>query len=163
MCPDRTCIDRATGDRESSISVDRFVKDRWLVAPNVKNVEITSDVQALVVKSDQEVKVDQEVWIVDVKSSLMGELHSVEGSIIVPEELLVSASAANAAIEKNVWEMQNVVRSRDAYIEWVYSTTVDPESAVWACTLEIARRGSQVFQRSGHCVRGESEDTAAKR
>ena len=59
---------------------------------------------------------DQEVSIVGVKSSLMGELHSVGGSISVPEVLLESASAANAAIEENVWEMQTVVRSLDAYI-----------------------------------------------
>ena len=63
---------------------------------------ITSGMQALVVKSD---KFDEEVSVVDVKSSLMGELHSVGGSIRVPEELLVRASAANAAIEKSVRDM----------------------------------------------------------
>ena len=35
------------------------------------------------VKSDQEVEVDQEVSIDDVRSSLMGELHSVGESIDV--------------------------------------------------------------------------------
>ena len=55
-----------------------------------------------VVESDQEVKGDKEMSIVDVKSSLMGELHSVGGSSGVPEEVLVSACAANASIEKNV-------------------------------------------------------------
>ena len=93
-------MERATGDRESSISVDWSSKDRWLVARSTKcegtqhrwivgtlvNKVITSDVQALVVKSDQEVKVDQEVSIVDVKNSLMGELHSVKGSISIPNE-----------------------------------------------------------------------------
>ena len=38
-----------------------------------------------VVKSDQEVAVDQAVSVVDVKSSLMCELHSVVGSNSVPE------------------------------------------------------------------------------
>ena len=85
-------MERATGDRESSISVNRFSMDRWLVARSTKcegiqyrwiagklvNEVITSDVQALAVKSGQVVKVDQEVSIVDV-SSLMGELHSVGG------------------------------------------------------------------------------------
>ena len=33
--------------------------------------------------------------IVEVKNSLLSKLHSVGGSISVPEELLVSASAAN--------------------------------------------------------------------
>ena len=32
----------------------------------------------------------------------MSDLHSVGGSISVPEEPLASASAANAAVEKNV-------------------------------------------------------------
>ena len=51
-------------------------------------------------------------------------------------------------------EIQDVVRSLDAYIEWVYSTTFDPDSAslvwtarswdVWSADL------SQVLQRSGH-------------
>ena len=46
----------------------------------------------------------------------------------------------NAVIEKSVWETQNVVRSLDAYAEWVYSTTSDPGSAILAWTLEIAGR-----------------------
>ena len=82
------CMERATEDRgEGSISVDRFVKDRWVVARSNKcegapyrwtisklvNGVITSGVQTLVVKSHQE------ATTVDVKSSLMGELRSVEG------------------------------------------------------------------------------------
>ena len=83
---DCACMERAPEYRESSISVDRFVKDRWLVARSVKcegtqyrwiagkfvNEVVTRDVQVLVVKSDQEVKFDQEVSIVEVKGSLMG-------------------------------------------------------------------------------------------
>ena len=83
------------------------------------------------------VKSDQEASIVDVKSSLVDELRSVDGSISVSEEPLVSASAADAAIKKSVWEMQNVVRSLDVYIEWVYSTTSDPGSAISIWTVEI--------------------------
>ena len=74
------CMERATEDRESSISVDRFLKDRWLVARSKKcegsqyrwtvgklvNEVITRGVQALMAKSDQEAS------IVDVKSSLLG-------------------------------------------------------------------------------------------
>ena len=48
-------------------------------------------------------KFDQEVSIVDVESSLVGDLRSVGESISVPLEPLVNASAANAAIEKSVW------------------------------------------------------------
>ena len=47
----------------------------------------------------------------------MCELHSGEGSNSVPEKL-ASASAGNAAIEKNVREILNVVRFLDVYIEW---------------------------------------------
>ena len=73
---DCACVGRATEDRESSISVDRFLKDRWLVARSKKcegtqyrwtvgklvNEVITSGMKALVVKSDQEAS------SVDVKS-----------------------------------------------------------------------------------------------
>ena len=58
----------------------------------------------------------------------------------MPERLLVSARVANAAIEKNVWEMQIVVRSLDACIEWVYSTTSDPDDAMLVWTAEIVGR-----------------------
>ena len=88
------CMERATEDRELPILVERFLKDRWLVARNKKcedtqhrwivgrllNEVITSGVQTLVLKSDQEAS------IVDVKSSLMGEMRGVEGSTIVSEE-----------------------------------------------------------------------------
>ena len=141
-------LERATEDRESSFSMDRFLKDRWLVARSMTcegtqyrgiagklvNEVITSDVQALVVKSDLEVKFDQEVSIVEVESPPMGELHSVRGSICVPEKLLVSASAASAAIETDVCETQHVVRSLDASVE--YSTTSDFDSAILAWTVE---------------------------
>ena len=86
----------------------------------------------------------------------------------MPEKLLVSASVANAAIEKNVWEMQHVVRSLDAYIEWVYSTTSDPDGAILAWTAEIVGRVVDRSQ-SGRSeewtafVSAESEETAAKR
>ena len=89
-----TSMERATEDRELPILVDRFLKDRWLVAQNKKcedtqhrwivgkllNEVITSGVQTLAVKSDQEPS------IVDVESSLMGEMRDVEGPTIVSEE-----------------------------------------------------------------------------
>ena len=75
--------------------MDRFVKDRWVVARSNKcegaqsrwtisklvNEVITSGVQTLVVKSHQE------ATIVDVKSSLMGDLRRVEELMIVSEEV----------------------------------------------------------------------------
>ena len=74
---------------------------RWIAGKFVNEV-ITSDVRALVVKSDQEVKFDQEVSIVGVKSSLMGDLHSVGGSSGVSKVSPVGASAADAVMEKSV-------------------------------------------------------------
>ena len=88
VCLDCAYMETTTEDRESSISMDRFLEDRWLVARSMKcegtqyrwitgklvNEVITSDVQALVVKFDQEVST------IEVKSSLMGELHSVGGT-----------------------------------------------------------------------------------
>ena len=87
------------------------------------------------------------------KSSLVGDLHSVGGSISVPAELLVSARAANAAIEKNVWEMQSVVRSFDANIESVYSTTFDPGKCDFG--LDCGDRGTCGRQISVRCFRRE--------
>ena len=49
-------------------------------------------------------------------------------------------SAANAAIEENVQEMQDVVRSLDAYMEQVYSATFDPDRSILAWTAEIVGR-----------------------
>ena len=101
--------------------------------------------------------------VVDVKSFLMVELHSNGGPISVPEEPLVSASAVNAAIGKSVWEMQNVVRSLDAYIEWVYSSTSDPGSAIWAWTVGIVgrvvgRSRSDVSEERTACERRKRRD-----
>ena len=114
---------RETEDRASPILVGRFSKGRWLITHRVPrtstqhqwivgklvNDVIMSGVQTLVVKSDQEVS------IVNVKNSLMRELHGVEGFTVVPEESPVGASAANAVIEKSVWEMQSTTRETVAY------------------------------------------------
>ena len=59
----------------------------------------------------------------------------------------MSASAANAAIEKSLWEMQDVGRSLDGYIDWVYSTTSDPASTVSTWSVEIG----------GHVARSQCE------
>ena len=61
-------------------------------------------------------KSDQLASIVDMKNTLTGELRSVGGSISMSKETLAGASAANAEVEKIVWEMQDVVRSLDAYM-----------------------------------------------
>ena len=64
------------------------------------NDVIMSGVQTLVVKSDQEAS------IVIVKNALLRELRSVEGLTVMSP---VGASAANAMIERSVWEMQRSV------------------------------------------------------
>ena len=121
-------MERATEARGSPVLVGKCSEDRWLVARNQKckgtqhrRIVGMSGAQTHVVTSDQE------LWIIDVKNFLAIELRGVEGSIIVSEEPLVSASAANPAIEKNVWEMQDVARSLDASNEWVSGTTSDPD------------------------------------
>ena len=72
---------------------------RWIIGKVVNDV-IMSGVQTLVVKYDQEAS------IVDVKNALMRELRGVEGLTVMPEESPVGASAANAMIERSVWEIQ---------------------------------------------------------
>ena len=163
---DCACMERATEDRESSTSVDRFVKDRRVVARSTSAREpeyrwtvsklvievIRRGVQTLMVKSDQE------ATSVDVKSSLMGELRSVEGSTIVSEESSVGANAANPMIDKGVWEMQIVVTALDANAEWMYSTTSDPGGAILTWTVEIV---GHVVSRSRSGV--SDERTACER
>ena len=85
-----------------------------------------SGAQTLVVKSDQEAS------IIDVKESLMRELRGVEGLKVKPEESPVGASAANAVIERSVWEMQSTTRAIVAYTEWVHETTFEFGSAIVA-------------------------------
>ena len=42
-----------------------------------------------------------------VKNALMRELRGIERLRVMPEESQVGASAANAVIERSVWEMQS--------------------------------------------------------
>ena len=143
-------MERATEDRESWMC--GFSKGQWLIARDKEcenaqrcvnvdklvNETITSNVEALiVVESDQEVKFDQETSITDVKNTLTGELRSVGGSSNVSKESPMSASTANALIEKSVREMQSTVRTIVAYIEEVYGTMSDPGSASSTWTVEI--------------------------
>ena len=100
---------RETEDRASPILLGKFSKDRWLITHPVPckstqhrwiigklvNDVIMSGVQTLVVKSDQEAS------IVIVKNALLRELRTVMSP--------VGASAANAMIERSVWEMQRSV------------------------------------------------------
>ena len=76
------------------------------------NDVIMSGVQTLVVKSDQEAS------IVDVNNALMREVRGVEGLTMMPEESPVGASAANAVIERSLWEMQSTTRALVAYGAW---------------------------------------------
>ena len=69
------------------------------------------------------------------------------------KESPVSASTANALIEKSVREMQSTVRTIVAYIEEMYDTMSDPGSASSTWTVEIA----------GHVVtRSQSSFSAVK-
>ena len=118
-----------------------FSKDQWLNNANkLVNETITNYVQALVVvESDREAKFDQETSITGVKFTRQGkscgELRSVGGSSTVSKESPMSASAANALIERSVREVQSTVRTIVAYIEEVYGTLSDPGSSIW--TVEI--------------------------
>ena len=92
-----------------SVARDKECEDaqrRWI---KLVNEVITSDVQALVEDSDQEVKFDQEASIAGMKNSLTGEVRNVGGSSNVSKESLVGASALNAVTEKSVREMQSTV------------------------------------------------------
>ena len=74
----------------------------------------------------------------------------------MPEEPSGSASAANVAIDKGVWEMQNVAKSfLDAYFECVYSTTSDFGSAILARIVQI------VGHVHGRSQSGVSEERTA--
>ena len=63
--------------------------------------------------------------------------------------------------------MQIVVRSLDACIEWVYSTTSDPDDAMLVWTAEIVGRvigrSQSGASEEGQRVSAEIEQTAAKR
>ena len=101
-----------------------------------------SGVQTLVVKSDQEAS------IVDVKNSLMRELRGVEGLTVMPEESPIGASAANAVIERSVWEMQSTTRALVADAEWVHGTVFEPGSAFFTWAVEFSGQVVSRFQRS---------------
>ena len=84
----------------------------------------------MVVESDQKAKFDQETSITGVKNTLTGELRSVGGSSNVSKESPMSASTANALIEKSVREMQSTS-------SMVYGTMSNPVSASSTLTVEI--------------------------
>ena len=101
-------------------------------------------------KFDRKVKFDPETSITDVKFTRQGksrgDLRSVVGSSSVSKESPMSASAANALIEKSVREMQSTARTIVAYVEWVYGTTFEPGSASSTWTAELV----------GHVIRSQS-------
>ena len=109
---------------------------------------ITSSVQALVVKSDQEVVFNQEASIGGVKNTLSGEFVLFWRSD-VSKESMVGASAVNAVTEKSVQKMQSAVRTIVPYIEEAYRTTLDPGSAISTWIVEIV---GHVFSRSQSSV-----------
>ena len=73
----------------------------------------------------------------DTKNTLTGELRSVGGSRSVSKVSPVGANAANTVTERSVREMQIIVRTIVAYIEWVYGATSDPGGAISTWTMEI--------------------------
>ena len=99
---------------------------------------IMSGVQTLAVKSDQEAS------IVDVKNALMRVLT------VMPEESLVGASAANAVIERSVWEMQSTTRALVAYAVSVHGTVFEQGSAIltWAVSSQdrLSAGSKEVFR-----------------
>ena len=75
-------------------------------------------------------------------------VRSVGGSNNV-SKVSLSASTANALMEKSVREMQSTVRTIVAYIEWVYGTSFEPGSASSTWTAEIV---GHVVSGSQSCV-----------
>ena len=148
---------RETKDRESWMC--GFSKGQWLIVrdkerENVQrcvnvdklvNETITSIVQGLMdAVSYQEVKFDQEASITDVKNTLTGELRSAGGSSNVSKESPMSASIANALIEKSVREMQSTS-------SMVHGTKWDPggESSTW--TGDPGTCGHQISTKCSRC------------
>ena len=66
----------------------------------------------------------------------------------MPEESPVGASAANAVIERSVWEMQSTTRALVAYAEWVHGTMYAPGSAVLTWDVEFSEQVVSRFHRS---------------
>ena len=153
-----------------SVARDKECEDaqrRWIAGKFVNEV-ITSDVQAVVEDSDEDVKFDQEALIAGMKNSLTGEVRNVGGSSNVSKESLVGASAVNAVTEKSVREMQSTVKTIVAHIEWVYGATSGPESAISTWTMEIVghvvSRSQSIVPDVRACdVSAEGGGAAAKR
>ena len=60
----------------------------------------------------------------------------------------MGASAANAVVERSVWDMQSTARSLMAYAEGVQNTTFEPGSAILAWAVEYAGQVVSRCQRS---------------
>ena len=78
----------------------------------------------------------------------MRELRNIEGFEVMLEESQVGASAANAVVERSVWDMQSTARSLVAYAEGGQNTTFEPGSAILAWAVEYAGQVVSRFQRS---------------
>ena len=79
----------------------------------------------------------------------------------------LDASAANAEIEKSVWERQRTMGTTVAYDEWVYSTTSDQGSAISTWIVEtvgyvVSRFQSGVPDVRTACERRKRERAATK-
>ena len=84
---------------------------------------IRSDMQTLVVNSDQDAS------IMDVDDALMMEMRCIEECKVMPEESQLDASAANKVSKKSVWKMQST-RSLIAQV-----ATFVPESETLASSV----------------------------
>ena len=83
----------------------------------------------------------------DVKNALAMKSSSIEVSIVMPVESQVCASAADAVVERSVWDMQST-RSLIAYAEWVHNTTFEPSIVTLASSVEFSRQVISIFQIS---------------
>ena len=63
-------------------------------------------------------------------------------------ETPVGAFAANAVIERSVWEMLSTTRALVAYAEWVHGTVFEPGSAILTWAVEFSGHFVSRFQRS---------------
>ena len=142
---DFACIGRETEDRASPILVGRLSEDRWLITHPVPCKGTQHRWIVACERRDLERRASPGGEIrpggVYVKNSLMRVLRGVDGPTVMPEESPVGASAANAVIERSVWEMQSTTRATVAYAEWVHETMFEISSAIFGKGCGVLRTG----------------------
>ena len=105
---DHAFMGRETEDRASPILVGKFSKDCWLI----KHLVPCKGSRHRWIHRKACERCDHD-WCAnpggEVRSG--GVERGVEGLTVMPEESPVGASAANAVIERSVWEMQSTTRA----------------------------------------------------